>query len=101
MATITIQPGDLADPKDLPFSSSGSEPRSSFEPAANEKPGDEEALLPPSPPSQQEDQHPPSASRAKLLLWMLANALATIGIVCTVGEPYCSITAIDRRAIRF
>ena len=76
MAAITAQP---ADPEHLELSS---ESRSSWESAANEKKGDEEALLSSNPPSQAHDQHPPPvANRLKLLLWMLANTLATIGIV--------------------
>ena len=75
MAAITAQP---ADPERLELSS---ESRSSWESAANEKKGDEEALLSSNRPSQAHEQTPPAANRVKLLLWMLANTLATIGIV--------------------
>ena len=83
MATTTIQPGRLAGAENLALSSLDSESRSSIESAAYEKTGDEEALvrLPPSQPSQSGDEHLRSGSRTKLLLWMLANTLATIGIV--------------------
>ena len=78
MAAITAQP---ADPKRLDSSSYESESRSSWESAANEKKGDEEALISSDRPSRAHGQSPPSASPLKLLLWMLANTLATIGIV--------------------
>ncbi len=84
MPTITIQPARLADSENLPLSSMESEPRSSSESTAIEKTShhsDEEALLTPSQPNQKGDQHTPSGSRLKLVLWMLANTLATIGIV--------------------
>lgn len=85
MATTTIQPGRLAGTENLALSSLDSESRSSLESAAYEKTGDEEALvrLPPSQPSQSGDEHSSSGNRTKLLLWMLANTLATIGIVST------------------
>ena len=81
MATITIPPGRSINPENLALSSLDSEPRSSSESTAFEKTGDEEALLSPSRPSQEGDKHSPSGSRTKLVLWMLANTLATIGIV--------------------
>ncbi|KAL9073497.1 MAG: hypothetical protein Q9161_002918 [Pseudevernia consocians] len=83
MATITIPPGRSTNPENLALSSLDSEPRSSSESTAFEKTGDEEALLSPSRPSQEGDKHSPSGSRTKLVLWMLANTLATIGIVFT------------------
>ena len=84
MPTITIQPAPKADSGTFPLSSMGSEPRSSSESTAIEKSShhsDEEALLSPTQPSQERDQHTPSGSRLKLVLWMLANTFATIGIV--------------------
>lgn len=85
MAAITIQPEHLADQEDPAFSSAvGSESRLSLESATDEKIGDEEALLQPNPSSQEDGQHSSSSgSRTKLILWMLANTLATIGIVFT------------------
>lgn len=81
MATLTIQPGRLANNEDMALGSIDSQSRSSSESTAIEKSGDEEAFLPPSQTKQKEDKHPSSVSRMKLLLWMLANTLATIGIV--------------------
>ncbi|CAF9941600.1 hypothetical protein IMSHALPRED_002802 [Imshaugia aleurites] len=83
MATLTIQPGRLANNEDMALGSIDSQSRSSSESTAIEKSGDEEAFLPPSQTKQKEDKHPSSVSRMKLLLWMLANTLATIGIVFT------------------
>lgn len=81
MPTPTTQPGRLADPENVALSSLDSESRSSSESTAIEKSGDEEAFLPARQASQEENQHSPRVSRAKLLLWMLANTVATIGIV--------------------
>ena len=81
MVSVTMQPGRLADPEHLTLSSTDSESRTSVESTTNEKSGDEEALLKPNPSSQEDHQHTSSGSRMKLLLWMLANTLATIGIV--------------------
>ena len=84
MAITTIQSGRLADAENPSLSSLDSEPRSSFESQAHEKTGDEEALVSPNRQSQEEeDEHSSSGSRTKLLLWMLANTLATVGIVRT------------------
>ena len=90
MATITIQPERLAaDSENLALSSSlDAESRCSTETATNEKTGDEEALLPPIRSSQEAIQHTSSGSHTKLLLWMLANTLATIGIVRTLGRNF-------------
>ncbi len=85
MPTTTIQqPARLDHSQNLPLSSMLSKPRSSSESTTIEKTShhsDEEALLPPSQPIQEGDQHTPSGSRLKLVLCMLANTLATIGIV--------------------
>lgn len=94
METTTIQPGRSGDAEDLAFSPLDSESRFSFESAVNEKAGDEEALIPPRQTSQEGDQPPFSGSRAKLLLWMLANTLATIGIV----RPEQRLPSQDSRA---
>ena len=83
MATTTIQSGRLADVEDSSLSSLDSEPRSSFETRAHEKTGDEEALVPPNQQSREEGEQSSSGSLTKLLLWMLANTLATVGIVRT------------------
>lgn len=84
MATTTMQSRRLADADNLSLSSLDSEPRSSFESRAHEKTGDEEAPVSPNQQSQEkEGERSSSGSRTKLLLWMLANTLATIGIVRT------------------
>ncbi|CAF9942944.1 MAG: hypothetical protein ALECFALPRED_010275 [Alectoria fallacina] len=85
-----MQPGRLADPEHLTLSSTDSESRTSVESTTNEKSGDEEALLKPNPSSQEDHQHTSSGSRMKLLLWMLANTLATIGIVFTNKSLFSS-----------
>lgn len=85
MAAITIQPENFSNYED-PASSPviGSESRPSLESATDEKSGDEEALLQQNPSGQKDGQHSSSsASRTKLILWMLANTLATVGIVRT------------------
>lgn len=88
MAAMTIQPGRLADTEDPSLSSLDSDSQSSFESRAYEKASNEEALLPLNHPNrEEEDEHPSSGSRIRLLLWMLVNALATVGIVRT-GAVY-------------